>query len=74
MSMDLSPGWLLASLCVGSIGTGLFVYGKKQARLPQFLAGVLLILESAFVPSVPWMFVLAAAIIASLWGSVRAGL
>jgi hypothetical protein len=72
--MDLSPGWLLASLCVGSIGTGLFVYGKKQVRLPQFLAGVFLILESAFVSSVPWMFTLAALILTALWGCVRAGL
>lgn len=72
--MNFSPGWLLASLCVSSIGTGLFVYGKKQMRMPQFLAGVLLILESAFVSSVPWMFTLAAAILGGLWGIVRAGL
>lgn len=71
--MNFSPGWLLASLCVSSIGTGLFVYGKKQMRMPQFLAGVVLILESAFVPSVPWMFTLAAAILAGLWGIVRLG-
>lgn len=72
--LDLSPGWLLASLCVGSVGAGLFVYGKKEMRLPQFLAGVALILESAFVPSVPWMCALAAAVLLGLWGSVRAGL
>ena len=72
--MDFSTPWLLSSLCVGSVGTGLFVYGKKQVRLPQLLAGIALVLESTFVPSVPWMLVLAALFLVGLWGVVRAGL
>jgi len=72
--MDLSPAWLLASLCVGSVGTGLCVYGKKQLRLPQFLVGVVLMVDSALVPSVVWMLALAAVVLGGLWAWVRAGL
>lgn len=71
--MDFSPAWLLSSLCVGSVGVGFFVYGRKQARLPQFLAGVALLAESSFVPSVAWMLALAALILAVLWGALRVG-
>lgn len=72
--MDLSPAWLLSSLCVGSIGTGLCIYGKKQLRLPQFLAGLVLVVDSALVPSTLWMIALAALALAGLWGWLRAGL
>jgi hypothetical protein len=71
--VDLSPAWLVSSLCVGSVGVGLFVYGRKQARLPQFLAGVALLAESSFVPSVAWMLALAAVILVALWGALRTG-
>jgi len=72
--MDFSPGWLLASLLVGSVGTGLCVYGKKQTRLPQFLAGLALFAGSACVPSAAWMLVLAVVVLVALWGFLRAGL
>ena len=49
--MDLSPGWLFASLAVSTVGLGLFLYGKKQTRLPQFLVGLALLIESVSVPS-----------------------
>ena len=35
--MDLSASTLFASLFVSSIGFGLFLYGKKQARIPQLV-------------------------------------
>jgi hypothetical protein len=40
MSVDLDANSLLASLLVSSIGMATFVYGKRQARLPQMLVGV----------------------------------
>lgn len=72
--MNLSPAWLLASLFVGSAGTGFFVYGKKQLRMPQLLAGIVLVAESMFVPSPGWMLSSAALVLTVLWGALRAGI
>lgn len=72
--MQLSAGWLFSSLCVSTVGLGFFVYGKKQTRLPQVLAGIALFLESALVPSSGWMFASAALVLAGLWAALRAGL
>lgn len=40
--MTLDPAWLFLSLIPGGIGFVLFVYGKKQQRLPQLVGGLLL--------------------------------
>ena len=71
--MNLSAGWLLSSLFVGTVGLGFFVYGKKQTRLPQLLAGIVLILESTFVPTPAWMFASAVLAIGALWAALRVG-
>lgn len=70
--MDLSPAWLLCSLCVGTLGFAIFLYGKKQVRLPQLGAGVLLMGDS-FLASPLWMAVLALLVLAGLALLVRAG-
>lgn len=72
--MDLSPAWLLSSLLVSTLGLGLFLYGKKQTRLPQLLAGLALLLESAFVPTPAWMLASAGIALGVLWAAVRSGL
>lgn len=72
--MNFSTGWLLSSLLVSSVGAGFFVYGKKQTRMPQLLAGILLVVESTFVPSWSWMLTSAGLVLAGLWGMLRAGL
>ena len=72
--MSFTTGWLLASLLVSSFGLGFAVYGKKQLRLPQFLAGVLLLVDSTFVPSWRWMLGAAGLVLAILWGALRNGL
>lgn len=72
--MNLSPAWLLASLLVSSVGAGLSVYGKKQTRFPQLLAGIALVLESMFVQSTGWMLAVAGVVLVGLWATLRAGL
>lgn len=72
--MNLSPVWLVSSLFVSSVGLGLFLYGKKQTRLPQLLAGIALLLESVFVPTPAWMFASAGLALGLLCVAVRAGL
>lgn len=71
--VNLSAAWMVSSLCVSSVGVGFFVYGKKQMRLPQLVAGIALIAESTFVPSWSWMLGIAALLIVALWGLLRAG-
>ena len=40
--MDFSLGTIVASLVTGSLGFGLYLYGKNEARTPQLVAGLLL--------------------------------
>lgn len=70
--MDFSPAWILSSLCVGTLGFALFLYGKKQLRLPQLGAGLLLMGDS-MLGSPAWMLALAALVLAGLALCVRAG-
>ncbi|HTF88179.1 MAG TPA: hypothetical protein VK843_07190 [Planctomycetota bacterium] len=72
--MDFSANWIMSSMLVSTIGGGFFIYGKKQSRLPQLLCGIALIVESMFVSSVLWMFVIAVAAIVGLAAVVRAGM
>jgi hypothetical protein len=38
--MNTNPAWLLTSLVIGALGTGLAIYGKKQSRWPQPACGL----------------------------------
>jgi hypothetical protein len=64
---------LLASLFISSIGVVLFLYGKKQGRVPHIVVGVVLAAYTYFVSSIIWMFVIAAALVTLLWLGVRLG-
>ena len=63
----MSGNALLASVLVGSIGLGLFVYGKRQRRVPHAVAGLVLMVYPYFVPSVALMLVIAAALLGLLF-------
>lgn len=71
--MDFSPGSLFASLIIGTIGFGFLMYGKKQQRLPQLVAGIVLSVYPYFVGNVGWMIGIGVAVIAVLTFLVRAG-
>ncbi|HEX7506953.1 MAG TPA: hypothetical protein VF550_09285 [Polyangia bacterium] len=62
----MSGNFLLASLFIGSIGMGLFIYGKRQRRAPHLAVGVLLMVYTYFVPNVPLMCVIGAALLGLL--------
>jgi hypothetical protein len=72
-SMSFEPGPLLASLLVSSAGFVLFVYGRRQARLPHGLAGLILLVYPYFVPSPLFVLLIAAAICGVLWLAVKFG-
>jgi hypothetical protein len=62
----VSGNFLLASLFIGSIGMGLFIYGKRQRRAPHLAVGVLLMAYTYFVPNVTLMCVIGAALLGLL--------
>jgi hypothetical protein len=72
--MDTSFGGLFLSLVIGAVGTGLFLYGKKQGRLPQMIAGVVLCIYPYFVPNLWLMGGIAALIVAAVWVAALKGL
>jgi hypothetical protein len=64
---------LFASLVVSSIGLGLTSYGKKLARPPQLVVGLVLLVYPYFVPKVVPMLLVAGALLLALWVAVRRG-
>ena len=65
---------LFASLVIGSIGFGLFLYGKKQRRMPHLAVGILLMVYPYFVPGVGLMVGIAAALLGLLYVAKYLGL
>lgn len=61
----------MVSLAIGAVGTGLFIYGKKQAQWPQMACGVILCVYPYFVDNVWIMLGIAVALIAALWVLLR---
>lgn len=71
--MDLSPAALFVALLVSSIGFSLVLYGKKQARAPQLITGIALMILP-IVASDPLLDGgIALALIVALWLAVRRG-
>jgi hypothetical protein len=71
VSLDASS--LLASLLVSSIGMVLFVYGKRQSRLPHMGVGIVMLVYPYFIGSPLLMLVIAAVLVLALVVSVRLG-
>ena len=70
-SMEAGP--LVLSLLIGSVGTGLFIYGKRQTRVPQLVVGLALMIYPYFVPNLWAMGGVAVGLGAALWGALRMG-
>lgn len=71
--MSFDPAWLLVSLVISGVGLGLFLYGKKQTRIPHLVVGILLMVYTYAVSSVLWMVVIGVLLLAALWLLVRLG-
>jgi hypothetical protein len=65
--------WLYVSLVISSIGFVLFVYGRKQARLPQLVVGLALLVYPYFVTALTPMLIVAAVLLGGLGVAVRLG-
>jgi len=71
--VTLDATWLFLSLIPGGIGFVLFVYGKKQARWPQLVAGLAFMVYPYFTPSVVSMTLVGALLGGALWVAIRGG-
>lgn len=71
--MTMDPTWLIVSLVPGGVGFVLFVYGRKQQRLPHLAAGVLLMVYPYFATSLVPLVATGSAIGFLLWYVIRLG-
>lgn len=71
--MSFDPGSLFLSLIVSGVGFVLFMYGKKQERWPQLVAGLVLMVYPYFVGDALPMLLVGAGIVGGLWLAVRSG-
>ena len=71
--MDTNTAWLFVSLLIGAVGTGLFIYGKRQSRWPPLVCGIVLCVYPYFVSNLWVMLGIAAALLALVWLLVRRG-
>ncbi len=71
--MSFDPGTLFLSLITSGIGFVLFMYGKKQDRLPQLVGGIVLMVYPYFVSSLLMNVLVGAGIVAAVWIAVRQG-
>ena len=71
--MTLDPTWLFVSLIPGGIGFVLFVYGRKQGRWPQVVAGLLFMVYPYFTDTLVSLTAVGAAIGFGLWYGLRLG-
>jgi hypothetical protein len=72
-AIEITTGGILAGLLVSSLGTGLFIYGRKQRRWPQLAGGVALFIVPCLSASALPMLALGGGVIAGVWWLTRAG-
>lgn len=71
--MSFDPGVLFLSLITSGIGFVLFMYGRKQDRMPQLIGGIVLMIYPYFVSSLLMNLLAGAGIIGAVWLAVRQG-
>jgi hypothetical protein len=72
--VNLSPGWIVASLIISAVGLILLNYGRKFRRVPQLVVGLAMLIYPYFVPGVLANVLVAAGLCAVLWLAVWLGL
>jgi len=71
--VTLDPTWLFLSLIPGGVGFVLFMYGKKQERSPQLVAGLVMMVYPYFTQSLAGLLGVGLAVIGGLWLALRGG-
>jgi hypothetical protein len=71
--VSFDPTWLFISLIPSGVGFVLFVYGKKQGRWPQIVAGLLLMVYPYFATGLVSLVATGSVIGFLLWYAIRLG-
>jgi len=69
--MQLDMNWVLLSMLMSSIGAGLFIYGKKETRLPYMVAGAIYFLYPYLVRNLLLMVIIGASLGIGLWFTAK---
>ena len=71
--MELDGNSLLAGFAVSTVGFGFFMYGKKQARAPYLVFGLISMVYPYFIGNPLLSLGIFAALLGLLWFAVRLG-
>jgi len=74
MNIDLSPGYILASMFVSGVGYVMFMYGRKQRRFPQMAIGALMLVYPYFITDVGFMLMIGGVLCGLTFALVRMGI
>ncbi|MCA8979098.1 MAG: hypothetical protein H6831_06060 [Planctomycetes bacterium] len=66
-------GSLFTSLVVSSIGFGIFIFGKRQERVPQLIVGGAMMAFPYVISDPLPVLAIGAGLIVCLYGALRAG-
>ena len=70
---NMSMAAIIVGFIVSTIGFSLFLYGRKQKRVPQLVLGVVLMALPFVAPSPVWTACISAALLVGLWFGLRSG-
>ncbi len=62
----MSTGTIIAGFLISTLGFSFFLYGKKQGRVPQLIAGMVLMACPFVVRDPVWMSCLAVSLLLAL--------
>jgi hypothetical protein len=71
--MDFDPASLFVSFLVSGVGFVLFSFGRKMERVPQLVAGVVLMVFPYFISSIGAMLAVTMGVLVALWASLYYG-
>jgi hypothetical protein len=71
--MDFDPTLIFFSLIPSGVGFVLFMYGKKQQRMPQLVVGLVMMVYPYFTPTLLSMAGVGAALGGALYLMISAG-
>lgn len=71
--MSFDPSVLFFGMVISSVGLALFVYGKKQARLPQLAVGLAMMVFPYFTSTLRPLVGIAGVLMLFLWWAIRMG-
>ena len=68
---SVDANWLLLSLIPSGVGFVLFTYGRKKARTPHLVAGIIYMVYPMIATTVTTLVVGGLIVAAGLWAAVR---